>query len=177
MQLSKSLIITIILTIIALIVIALIVIVPKRTVEFDKNTDVLRQVTPDIDVPDISKTQARVYIGGDIVVVDVARTDDDRQKGLLGRDSLSSENGMLFEFDSKQEYTFHMQGMSIPLDIIFIDDNTILDMVSRAQPQQESEERKLYSPVGPVNRVLEVPAGFIEEHQLNLGDSVAIEFE
>ena len=177
MQLSKSLIITIILTIIALIVIALIVIVPKRTVEFDKNTDVLRQVTPDIDVPDISKTQARVYIGGDVVVVDVAKTDEDRQNGLLGRDSLASGSGMLFEFDSKEEYAFHMQGMKIPLDIIFIDNDIILDMVSRAQPQPEGEERKMYSPVGPVNRVLEVSAGFIEEHQLNLGDPVAIEFE
>ncbi len=177
MQLSKSFIMTLIITVIALGAIAVFVIVPKRTVEFDKNKDVLRQVTPQVDLPSISTQQARVYIGGDVVVVDVAKTDKDREKGLLGRDSLASGNGMLFEFDSKQEYAFHMQGMKFSLDIIFIDDDIILDMVSRAQPQLEGEERKMYSPVGPVNRVLEVPAGFIEEHQLNLGDSVAIEFE
>lgn len=167
----------ILIAVIILVVVAVVIVLPKRSIEFNKEADVLRQVTPDITLPELGKDQARVYIGGEILVVNVARTDEQRVTGLLQHDTLELDQGMLFEFDDYGEYSFHMQGMKFPIDIIWLDNDTIIDITPNAPVQADLGEKVLYSPVVPINRVLEVVSGFTEAHKLFPGDTIAVEFE
>ncbi|MBT3412518.1 MAG: DUF192 domain-containing protein [Candidatus Jacksonbacteria bacterium] len=163
--------------IIILVVAGIVIAFPKRSIEFNKEADVLRPVTPAISLPELESNQARVYIGGEILVVNVARTNKERMTGLLEHAVLEEDSGMLFEFDGYDEYNFHMQAMKFPIDIIWLDNETIIDITPKAPPQAAEGEKVLYSPVVPVNRVLEVVSGFTEAHKLFPGDTIAIEFE
>ena len=64
--------------------------------------------------------------------VEVADTSEKRQIGLMYRDSLVDDHGMLFKFPSANHLSFWMQNTYIPLDIAFInDDGRILQIDSR----------------------------------------------
>src|SRR5690349_12394377 len=64
----------------------------------------------------------RITIDNATFSVVVAKTPEEREKGLSGRDSLAQNSGMLFVFDHPDTYTFWMKGMKFPLDMIFIKD-------------------------------------------------------
>lgn len=121
---------------------------------------------------------AEVTIKGATVESEVADNDEKRSLGLGGRDSLDSGRGMLFVFDKKEIQTFWMLGMKFPIDIVFVDDDKIVDIADNVQPPKEDDPNKaalpLYRPSSPVNYVLEVPAGYSAEHEWTQGDSVEI---
>ena len=58
--------------------------------------------------------------------VTVAKTIEEKQKGLSGQKSLGQDKGMLFVFNEKGYYSFWMKDMKFPIDIIFIDGETIV---------------------------------------------------
>ncbi len=62
----------------------------------------------------------KIILGGEIFSVEVARTQEQRQKGFMFRSSLGSREGMLFIFESDQRLSFWMKNTSIPLSIAFI---------------------------------------------------------
>src|SRR3989338_3043468 len=64
-----------------------------------------------------------------VVTAEVASTPNQWEKGLGGRERLDAHNGMLFVFPWRRQYTFWMQGMQFPLDLLFIDDTQIVDIV------------------------------------------------
>ena len=117
-----------------------------------------------------------VVIGKTKVFVDIADTPNERQKGLSGRKSLGKNEGMLFVFESKDtQPAFWMQGMFIPIDIIWINDGVISQLdVNIPQPKKDtlSSDLPLYKALVPVDYVLEVNAGFVKNRGLAIGDSV-----
>lgn len=70
--------------------------------------------------------------------VEVAETEEQRQKGLQGKESLKEDEGMLFIFDPPQKVDFWMQDTSIPLDIIFINEDEEVIKVEEGKPNDES---------------------------------------
>ena len=67
--------------------------------------------------------------------VELARTEPEREKGLMYRDHLAPDAGMLFLFERPSVQTFWMKNTLIPLDMIFIAaDHTIAGVVADAQP-------------------------------------------
>lgn len=121
---------------------------------------------------------AEVTIEDTTVSVDVADDDESRTIGLADRDSLDTGEGMLFVFDEKNIQSFWMLGMQFPIDIIFIDDQTIVNIAANVQPPTEEDPNRaalpLYRSDAPVNYVLEVPAGYAAEHGWEAGDTVEI---
>ncbi len=120
--------------------------------------------------------QKTVTIGSKTINVEVAKTPDERTRGLSGRYSLGEENGMLFVFDAQNiTPNFWMKGMLIPLDIIWINDGKIVKIDKNAEaPKENTPDQKLtiYAPGIPIDYVLEVNAGFSDKNNVKVGNSV-----
>ena len=103
------------------------------------------------------------------VKVELARTDAERMRGLMYREKLEPDHGMLFLFDEEQQQTFWMKNTYIPLDIIFIKaDLTVLGTAANAEPMTTSHQMV----PGKSQFVLEVNAGFAQAHGIVPGTKV-----
>jgi uncharacterized membrane protein (UPF0127 family) len=106
------------------------------------------------------------------VVVELARTDAERARGLMHRASLPEDRGMLFLFDETEEHPFWMKDTPLPLDMIFADEEgRIVGIVERAAPRTTTQRT-----VGvPSRYVLEVNGGWARAHGVATGDRVRFE--
>jgi len=124
--------------------------------------------------------KVRLSIKDLVVYVDVAKTKDERQKGLSGRDSMPFNQGMHFVFDAPDKYAIWMKDMKFPIDIIWIDDNPpadgkkIVDIVESALPEpgKKDEALKIYRPKSPAKYILEINAGLVKLNNVKVGDTV-----
>ncbi|MFC1742757.1 DUF192 domain-containing protein [Candidatus Riflebacteria bacterium] len=67
--------------------------------------------------------------------VEIADSQDEWQQGLMFRESLASNAGMLFIFEGEDFYSFHMKNTLIPLDIIWLNkDRKVVYIVENAEP-------------------------------------------
>lgn len=106
-------------------------------------------------------------------IVEVADTEETRENGLSGRETLESGHGMLFVFDSTTTDPFWMKDTLIPLDIIFIDENNvIIDIATNMQPCTEDTECPEYSPPSAYKYVLEINAN--ESQYISVGNNMEI---
>ena len=64
----------------------------------------------------------------------VAKTEEEKERGLQDVVELESNEGMLFVYDEPQELSFWMHGTEIPLDIIFIDEDWEVKSVQQGKP-------------------------------------------
>lgn len=101
--------------------------------------------------------------------IEIADTDYDIQTGLMYRDSMEKNRGMLFVFDDASERYFYMKNTKISLDIIYIaEDKTIVSFQKNAKP---FDENSLPSKV-PAKYVLEVNAGLVDVWSIAVGDKI-----
>lgn len=119
---------------------------------------------------------ANVQIADQKYDVEIADDESELQKGLSKRDRLGEDKGMLFVFERKDTYTFWMKDTKIPLDIIFIDDNKIVDMYKNVPPQDGKENAvlPLYTSKSPANYVLEINGGLADKNGYKVGDTITI---
>ena len=115
----------------------------------------------------------RVNINGNMFTVDLAITNKEKEKGLGYRDNLKADHGMLFVYQNKDRYGFWMKGMRFPIDIIWISDNTIVD-ISKNVPVATTGALPTYTPKEPVNKVFEVNAGTTDRLGIQIGDTIKI---
>lgn len=72
-------------------------------------------------------------------LVEIADSQDERAKGLMFRDSLAPDHGMIFVYDSPRPVSFWMKNTLIPLDMLFIAaDGRVLRIVEQARPLAET---------------------------------------
>jgi hypothetical protein len=126
-----------------------------------------------------AKSSAKlVTINGKSVEVEIANTEALRTKGLGGRSSLESGHGMLFVFDTKNvSAEFWMKDMLIPLDIIWIKNGSVVSIDKNTQPPASGtadDKLQKYFPPGTIDYVLEVNAGFSDQNNIKVGDSVTL---
>lgn len=114
-------------------------------------------------------------VGDTTVRVELARTPEERSKGLSGRAGIRAEEGMLFLFETKGFHQFWMKEMQFPIDIIWINDNKVVDISPNIPPPKEGETTlRLYRPKSPVDKVLEVQANFALSHGVSVGDKIEL---
>jgi uncharacterized membrane protein (UPF0127 family) len=107
--------------------------------------------------------------GVHVFSVELAVTDEERQKGLMFRKSLPESYGMLFDFKRDQDVSMWMHNTYVSLDMIFIKaDGRIL----RIAENTPTESDKIISSGGPVRAVLEVVAGTAKKLGIAPGDTV-----
>ncbi len=104
------------------------------------------------------------------LIIEIADSDYETQTGLMYRDAMQPDEGMLFVFTEEAMHSFYMKNTKFPLDIIFID--KYLRIASIKENAQPLDESGLSSGV-PVQYVLEVNAGFSEKLNLEVGDRIS----
>jgi uncharacterized membrane protein (UPF0127 family) len=116
-------------------------------------------------VPLTIRSGARVHR----FTVEVARTPQEQQTGLMNRQSLAPDRGMIFPYDPPQPAAFWMRNTLIPLDMIFIRaDGTIARIAAETVPLSFE-----MVPAGePVAAVLEIAGGRAAELGIREGDTV-----
>lgn len=104
------------------------------------------------------------------VSVELAVTPGQRQFGLMYREHLAADAGMLFVFPAPDQLKFWMKHTEIPLDMIFADSaGVVVGIVAKATPYSE----KPVGPDAPALYVLEVNGGFCARHGVRAGDKLS----
>jgi hypothetical protein len=101
--------------------------------------------------------------------VELAATPRQQERGLMFRNHLAPDEGMLFDFGNDGDRVFWMKNTIIPLDMLFIrSDGTIVNVVSNAKPMSEDH----IASEAPVQAVLEIAGGRAAEAGIKRGDKV-----
>jgi uncharacterized protein len=129
-----------------------------------------------IELPWTSRT-ATVTIGTTEVEAEIADTGELRGRGLGYRDGLKPGHGMIFIFDDTSPRSFWMKGMRFCLDIIWIENGEIVGAAENACPEPGTPDADLerYRSPEPVSYVLEMPAGWLDEHGYGAGTPFTIQ--
>ncbi len=103
--------------------------------------------------------------------IDIEIADDDasRMQGLMYRDSMAENRGMLFVFPDEAERSFWMENTILPLDIIYVNaQNKIITIQRNTVPYS----RDSIPSNGPAKYVVEVNAGYCDRHSVRVGDHI-----
>jgi len=98
---------------------------------------------------------------------------DNEFKSKVGLSEQIEPTSMLFIFDYKTIVPIWMKGMHFPIDIIWLDGQTVVGF--EIDVQVENPSVTIYRSPVLVDRVLEVPAGFVKAHNLVVGNQLDIE--
>lgn len=116
-----------------------------------------------------------VELAGTRYQVELAQNDADRAKGLMFRDAMADDHGMLFVHDRQEPLAYWMKNTKIALDILYFDDQRRLVSQQRDVPPCSAGDRcPPYPSSGPARYVLELNAGQAEK--LGLQDGAVLTF-
>ena len=117
-----------------------------------------------------------VFPDGTVIHVEIASDDPTREQGLMFRDRLAPDQGMIFLFPQNGVYPFWMKNTIIPLDMIWIDDQHRVNFVASDVPPCKADPCGNYgSTTVPSRYVLETAAGVAKKHNLAAGDVLRFE--
>ncbi len=108
-------------------------------------------------------------INGVTLQVEIAQDEASLQKGLMFREDLPENVGMLFVFPFQRILSFWMRNTFIPLDIAFINENGIIVDIQKMAPLDET---KNYISQAPALYALEVNEGWCKKNNVKVGDKV-----
>jgi len=120
--------------------------------------------------------EPHVVLGGESFTVDLAETPEQQALGLMFRDELPEDHGMLFLFPVEAMRSFWMKNTRIPLDIIYFDDELRLINVQTARPCR-TRQCPVYPSMAPAKYVLELNAGKAEELGARPGDRLELHLD
>jgi uncharacterized membrane protein (UPF0127 family) len=117
-----------------------------------------------------------VVVDGHVFYVEVADTDAERARGLMGRTSLPRDAGMLFVWEGEAYRSFWMKDTLVPLDVLFISGaGTVVDIHHmEAQPGASDSELRRYPSSQPARYALEINYGLAEEYGFMVGMTAEI---
>lgn len=101
-------------------------------------------------------------------MIEIARTDGERDKGLMFRAAMPDDHGMLFVFPRAQRLRFWMKDTPLALDILFIDDGGRVGAIRRGTPWSPS----IIDSGRPARYVLELKAGTAAMEGIRAGDRI-----
>ena len=111
-----------------------------------------------------------VNIGAECYFLEKAYTNEDRIRGLSGRESLVENSGMLFVFDYAEIQCMWMKDMKISNDIIWIDESKkVIKVEQNVRP--ETYPNSFCSDI-PARYVIELNAGQVQKNQLTVGQQI-----
>ncbi len=130
-----------------------------------------------VSTPEAGSTQAtlpadsrlaRISVGSAVLWVEVVSTPEVQARGLMFRESLPWNRGMLFVYEKAQHLAFWMKNTTIPLDIAFISADGMITEILPLTPLSE----KTCSSRSPVLYALEVNRGWFRKKGVKVGDKI-----
>ena len=115
------------------------------------------------------------FPSGTTIQAELALTPEQRARGLMFRDTLDPDRGMLFVFPEPAFHGFWMKNCRFPIDIIWLSAEKRIVHIERAVPPCEEDPCPTYGSLRKAQYVIEVVAEFSRREELRLGD--LIEFE
>lgn len=111
---------------------------------------------------------------GETIELEIARSDQQRARGLMFRESLPPSHGMLFVFAESDLHGFWMKNTFIALDMLWIEADGTIAEIQRDIPPCGSEPCPSYAPDSPGLYVLELAAGEADRLGLAEGDRLEL---
>lgn len=118
---------------------------------------------------------ATATVAGRKINLEVARSPQEQATGLMYRDQVPDDRGMLFLFDPARPVGFWMRNVRIPLDMIFLENGQVKAIAS-AVPPCNTDPCPTYGPETPIDQVIELRGGRAAELGLKVGDRIDIQF-
>jgi Uncharacterized conserved protein len=110
-----------------------------------------------------------LVVGGAKLQAEVAEDEQSRAMGLMFRDSLSEDRGMLFIFDAPRQASFWMKNTKIPLSIAFLESDRV---ISEEESMRPYDEALIQSRSDKIRYAIEVNAGWFDRHKVKPGAKV-----
>jgi len=122
--------------------------------------------------------EATATLGSCDFQLEIADDGTERSRGLMHRESMPMNQGMLFVFDFEQELNFWMKNTLIPLDIAYLNDDLEVVDVQTMIPEHEILPALLpfYTSAAPAKFALEVNAGVAEDCGITPGDTMTLTY-
>src|SRR6266550_5987392 len=109
-------------------------------------------------------------VGDKVVYARLANNDSERTRGLSGSSQLADDQAMLFVFDQDGRWGVWMKDMRYSLDILWLDSGKkVVDIAQNVSPNTYPT---VFSPKNNARYVVELPAGFTDQHQVSVGQAV-----
>ncbi len=125
-------------------------------------------VSPSEDLP-------TAEINGYVFNLEIADDLEEMKQGLSGREGLAEDQGMLFIYAKKTPVSFWMKDMKFNIDLLWIDGNEIVGLEKNMQAFGDLKvgyDLPRYNSPQPIDRVLEIKAGKIDELNIKVGDII-----
>ncbi|WP_218573000.1 DUF192 domain-containing protein [Pseudomonas sp. gcc21] len=120
-------------------------------------------------IPAAHAEPLEVMLGGERFYLEVVDDPASRRQGLMGREFLAPDEGMLFDFPSSTTPAIWMRNMLISLDLLFVDEQSRLVKVFTDVPPCDAPPCDIYRVERPIRFVIEVAAGTADRLGLESG--------
>ncbi len=112
----------------------------------------------------------RMMLGKKTYTLEIAAKEDDRGRGLMFRDSMADDHGMIFVFTKDQPQNFWMKNTRIPLDIVFVESTGKIVSIRRMEPYV----KKGTPSDNPAKYAIELNGGQAEAAGIKAGEALQI---
>ena len=109
-----------------------------------------------------------LHAGGQAIQAEVAATDETREKGLMFREKLAKNDGMLFVFGEVAYHAMWMRNTPLPLAVAFMDQSGKIVSIHEMEPFTETTHQA----AGPARYALEVNRGWFTTNKVKVGDAI-----
>ncbi len=113
-------------------------------------------------------------INGHVFSLYLAKTESEQEVGLAKFDRIANHQGMLFIFQKPDYYSFWMKNMKFPIDIIFINNDRVVDIFQNVPVQKDTNNLPTYTTGEKADKVLEINAGLAKQYSIKIGTEVGI---
>jgi len=107
-------------------------------------------------------------VGNQSIQAEVAATDESRQRGLMFREKMARNEGMLFVFPQIAYHAMWMRNTPLPLSVAFLDDRGKILSIHEMQPFTEQSHQA----AGPARFALEMNSGWFSANRIFAGDII-----
>jgi len=116
-----------------------------------------------------------IYPTGARALAELADTPQKRARGLMFREQLAPDAGMLFRFEDAGEWSFWMKNTKVALDILWIGPDKRIVYIEENVPPCRQDPCPEYKPSAAALYVLELPAGSVKREKLAKGMQLAFD--